>query len=83
MGIIKAIRRRSWKKVVVSEFDFIHAVPLAAITQKIGRTTINDILNGEYELAVENPQRGALNVARALQEKFGLELSPREGGPLG
>ncbi len=75
MGMLKSLRRRKWKAAVNSEFRKRHGIDLRTVSEVIGPTTMQDLLNDEYELAPENPVAGAENVAQMLDHVYRVKIS--------
>jgi hypothetical protein len=75
MGLFTAIHRRTWKSAVVNEFHKQHGLNLRVIGEEIGPGTLDDLLNVQYEYASNDPKLGAENVARVLEESFGINVA--------
>ena len=81
MGAFKSFRRRKWKAAVNGEFRKRHGVDLRTVGELVGRTTLHDLLNDEYELVPQNPVVAAENFAQMLDRVYRLDvtsLAPRD-----
>jgi len=75
MGLFSRDQRSVWKKAVAQEVQKRHGLDLYAVGKAtIGRSTLEDILNFQYEYAPESPQLGATNVEKVLYESFQVDL---------
>ena len=74
MGLLKAMHRRSWKNAVSDEFFNQHGIRFRALADIIGRATLDDLLNDEYQRVPRSPTVAAANLARVLNRSFGINL---------
>jgi hypothetical protein len=75
MGVFKSLHRRKWKAAVNGEFRKRHGVDLRTVGEVIGPTTMQFLLNDEYELAPKNPVVGARNVAQMLDHVYRVDIA--------
>jgi hypothetical protein len=75
MGVFKSLRRRKWKAAVNGEFRKRHGVDLRTVSEVIGPTTMQYLLNDEYELAPKNPVAGAENVTQMLDHVYRVNIA--------
>ena len=74
MGLLKAMHRRTWKNAVSDEFFNQHGIRFRTLADIIGRATLDDLLNDEYECVPRSPAVAAANLARVLNRSFGINL---------
>ena len=74
MGVFKAVRRRTWKSAVNTEFHSKHGVDLKTLADVIGPATLDDLLNDQYEVNPHSPTVSVQNVTRILGQSFGLNI---------
>jgi hypothetical protein len=75
MGVLKVLHRRKWKSAVNGEFRRRHGVDLRTVADVIGPTTLQYLLNDEYELAPQNPLVGAHNVTQMLDLAYRVDIA--------
>ncbi len=75
MGVLKSLHRRKWKAAVNGEFRKRHGVDLRTVGDVIGPTTLQYLLNDEYELAPQNPVVGAQNVVQMLDHAYRVNVA--------
>ena len=74
MGLLKTMRRRTWKNAVGTEFLRQHGVSFRSLADIIGPATLDDLLNDQYEDGPGTPAVAAAHLARVLNRGFGINI---------
>ena len=75
--MFKSIKRARRRTRVLTEFHKLYGLHLGHIGDEIGSDKLDELLNSVCDRGPLNPTEGAENIAKALQESFGIDVPGR------